>query len=77
MSKLSGHGSRIKRKERYHHMFAAEFKGLFYKTLSENTFKNKIINIITSEDDSKIWAISDDLYHHFGLKIADITTCIS
>ena len=60
-----------------HQMDAEEYDGLFYKELSENTLKNKIINIKINEDDLTDWTIYIYLSHHFGLKLADKMTRLS
>ena len=50
----------------YCHMYAAEFKGLLYNTLSENPFKSQRINIKKSEYDS---TISDFISQRLGMLI--------
>ena len=47
-------------------MYAAEFKGLLYNTLSENPFKSQRINIKKSEYDS---TISDFISQRLGMLI--------
>ena len=59
------------------HMDASECEGFFYKTLSDNPFKNQIINIRISSDYLTNWTIVGDLYHYSRLKIADTMTCLS